>query len=114
MEYESFVEFVEKDVLPRIVANPKFIRLDGQETGGNRAVAGKFMHIGEQWVVHADTHFIPLILAYAVAKTGADPFTMDKTESQHGRCLVLRGDLQQLHNSPSKHLYIYSWKQTLS
>lgn len=40
----SFVEWVQKDVLPLQTLNPTWHRLDGLVGGGNRTVVGKFRH----------------------------------------------------------------------
>eukprot|EP00456_Euglypha_rotunda_P091245 TRINITY_DN9587_c0_g1_i17.p3 TRINITY_DN9587_c0_g1~~TRINITY_DN9587_c0_g1_i17.p3 ORF type:complete len:110 (-),score=23.26 TRINITY_DN9587_c0_g1_i17:873-1202(-) len=102
----TFVDFVDEFVKPLKEANPSSIRLDGRESGGNRDVAGMFTHIGKQWVVHADSHFEPLMLAYDSMKAGTDPF--QEADTPRGQCLILSDDLRQDRNSP-KYLYIYNW-----
>lgn len=64
-------------------------------------------HRGSDWVVHADTHYEPLLIAYAAAKAGEDPFVEEDTPG--GRCLVLKPHLRAKQHSDQKHLYIYSW-----
>lgn len=105
--YSSFPEFMTRYVLPLGTANPTYRRLDGEITGGNRAIAGVFGHDGRRWGVHADTHFEPLRIAHEAWQRdrGSDPFRREATRA--GTCLVLRGDLRALYRSPYKHLYIY-------
>src|SRR5262249_53650896 len=88
-------------------ANPDHIRLDGERTGGSLEVAGRFRHQGRVWVVHADTHYRPLMLAYAASEQGADPFVEEDTP--RGQCLALTTELRAQQQSPHKHLHIYSW-----
>ena len=107
MVYDDFLSFVRVEVLPRRAANPDHIRLDGATTGGSRDVAGRFRHNDLGWVVHADTHYEPLLLAHAAAEAGADPFVEEDTA--RGRCLALAPAVRALQKSPHKHLYIYSW-----
>lgn len=107
MVYDDFLSFVRAEVLPRQAANPDHVRLDGTNTGGSRDVAGRFRHNDLAWVVHADTHYEPLLLAYAAAEAGADPFVEEDTA--RGRCLALTPAVRALQQSPHKHLYIYSW-----
>lgn len=107
MKYDDFVSFMRMEILPRREANPTHLRLDGAITGGNRDVVATFMHKGTEWVVHADTHYEPLLIAFNAAETGVDPFVEEATE--HGRCLTLSADLAEKHGSQYKYLYIYSW-----
>jgi hypothetical protein len=105
--YDDFLSFMRAEVLPRQAANPDHIRLDGATTGGSRDVAGRFHHNGAVWVVHADTHYEPLMLACAAAEDGVDPFVEEDTA--RGRCLALSPDLRARQRSPHKYLYLYSW-----
>lgn len=105
--HSDFVSFMQAEVLPRQAANPDDIRLDGATTGGNREPAGRFQRHGVDWVVHADSHYEPLLIAFAAAKDGMDPFTEEETA--HGQCLVLKPELRDQQHSQHKHLYIYSW-----
>lgn len=110
MNHKSFSAFMEQVVLPRQVAAPEHIRLDGQTSGGNREPAGFFWHQERLWRVHADSHFEPLILAYSAlnAIPGEDPFIARATRSGTRHCLVLISKLQQQLCQPRfKHLYIY-------
>jgi len=104
--YQSFISFVEAVVLPRRAANPAHRRLDGQTTGGNRESSGRFKHRGSTWVVHADTHYEPLVAAYEAALLGTDPFLEAPTRS--GTCLDLVADVRStLADTRFKYLYIY-------
>lgn len=107
MVYDDFLGFMRSVVLPGKAANPSHVRLDGARSGGSREVAGQFRHRGKAWVVHADTHYEPLMLAYAAAKRGSDPFVEEDTK--RGRCLVLTDELRAHQRSRHKYLYIYSW-----
>ena len=108
--HNDFLSFMHAEVLPRQAANPDHIRLDGATSGGNREIAGRFQHHGFDWIVHADTHYEPLTLAFTAAKNGADPFVEEDTAN--GRCLVLKPELRAQQRSEHKHLYIYSWSQS--
>jgi hypothetical protein len=105
--YEDFSTFMRAVVLPRRATRPADIRLDGARTGGSRGVAGRFRHHGRMWVVHEDTHYEPLALAYGAAQAGSDPFVEEDTA--RGRCLALVPELRARQQSPHKYLYIYSW-----
>jgi hypothetical protein len=105
--YADFLSFMRSVVLPRQSTNPDHIRFDGAQTGGNREAAGHFRHGGQIWVVHADTHYEPLMLAHAAAEDGADPFIEEDTPC--GRCLSLTAELRARQKSPHKYLYIYAW-----
>ena len=88
--YTSFGDFMTRYVIPLEHANPAFRRLDGERSGGNRTVAGSFDHGGRRWVVHADTHFRPLQIAYNdhLRDPAGDPFKREVTRA--GTCLVAR------------------------
>lgn len=68
----TFTEFVERVALPRLLENPRATRLDGQDSGGNRKVAGRFFFAGRQWKVHSDTHSEPVPLGWRDCPIGAD------------------------------------------
>jgi hypothetical protein len=110
MVHDDFVSFMRAEVLPRREANPDHIRLDGASSGGTRDVAGRFRHNGLAWVVHADTHYEPLLIALTAAEAGKDPFVEEDTE--RGRCLSLTPELRTRQRSPHKYLYIYTWSST--
>ncbi len=103
---QTFVEFIENEVIPQKEANPDDKRLDGQPSGGNRTVFGCFQHYGRTWKVHSDTHYVPLMLAYDAAIDGSDPFIEDKTEGG-GSSLILKSEIKERQNSRHKYLYIY-------
>ena len=105
--HANFVSFMQAVVLPRRASHPDHLRLDGALTGGNREAAGEFQRNGIGWVVHSDTHYEPLLLAFASAKAGTDPFIEEKTKK--GRCLSLKPEIRAQQKSKYKHLYIYSW-----
>jgi hypothetical protein len=105
--HDDFRSFMRVEVLPRKASNPGHIRLDGKRTGGNRDAAGFFRHHGRNWVVHADTHYAPLMIAHAASQAKTDPFVQEDTV--RGVCLTLRPELRAKYKSPYKHLYIYSW-----
>lgn len=98
----DFLQFMQAIILPLREAHPDFIRLDGRPGGGNRADAGRFFHAGRVWVVHADTHFRPLMRAYESALRGEDPFLV--REIRGGLRLDLKDDLWP---EPPRHLYVY-------
>ena len=104
---DEFLAFMRNVVLPRQTAHPTHVRLDGETKGGSRVVVGRFRYRDRDWVVHADTHYTPLGIAYQAALSGADPFVEELT--QHGRCLALASQLRSQQGSRHKYLYIYSW-----
>jgi hypothetical protein len=101
--YENFLALMEKEILPRQEKNPDHVRLDGRLSGGNREVAGQFLHHGKTWKIHADTRYEPLKLAYlAMRDQSSDPFKESATDK--GRRLDLSPAIQRLG---ARHLYIY-------
>ena len=100
--FPTFASFVEGYVLPLREAHPGWRRLDGETTGGNRAVAARFLHQGTTWKVHADTHFDPLLVAYDVIRGGADPFEQESTRTGDGSCLVLIPEVRAKTVEPSR------------
>jgi hypothetical protein len=108
MIYASFVECVEGCLLPLQQANPTWLRLDGQQTGGNTNVVARFRHDGQVWKIHADSRFAPIMRAFEAVESGNinDPFIREQTKN--GDCLnlikVLRG-AQKV-----KHFYVYEAK----
>jgi hypothetical protein len=105
--FNSFVEFVERVVIPRHAVNPSDLRLDGQLTGGNRLVAGTFRHAGREWLVHSDTHYERLMLAHDANRADStDPFVEQRTP--RGNSLDLTPALRRRASRPGrKYLYIY-------
>lgn len=106
-DYQSFREFVEQIILPMQAANPGDARLDGQPSGGNRAVVGTFWHQGRRWKVHADTHYHQLLVAYQALRSGEllDPFVEQATA--RGKCLEHVPSLRVRTEDKHKHMYIY-------
>ena len=98
---------MEQAVLPHQAALGDAKRLDGQRSGGNWDIFGSFIHDGSVWVVHADTHFATLRIAYdeVVNHPGSDPFITKPVDS--GLTLDLRADLRAQYPQRFKHLYIY-------
>ena len=94
---------MEEIVLPLAKNNPQWIRLDGQNSGGNRQVYAFFSYNGKIWKIHSDTHFEELIKAYKDIQKGNDPFIITFTREANSECLELRPELA---NNP-KHIYIY-------
>jgi len=104
----SFCDFVERLVLPRLLASPAHTRLDGQEGVGNRTVAGRFWFDDEYWKVHSDTHYEPLLLAYWHARAHGEVSTFARTSTASGDRLALNAELTRLRGGRPQHLYIYS------
>lgn len=92
---ETFTDFVERIALPRLLENPRAARLDGEVTGGNRNVAGRFYFGGRQWKVHSDTHFEPLLLAYWHARRFGEGATFDEVGTAAGERLALVPELER-------------------
>lgn len=103
----TFTEFVERVALPRLLENPRATRLDGEVTGGNRQVAGRFFFGGRQWKVHSDTHFEPLLLAYWHARRFGVAATFERAATGAGEKLDLVTELRRIRASPNQHFYIY-------
>jgi hypothetical protein len=101
--HDSFEAWVEKEVRPLREKNPSWHRLDGEPSGGNRKVIGKFRHVGRVWEVHADTKFEPILRAYGAITTGGvqDPFTVQRAKVRD--CL----DLLPRLKTPKQHKYFY-------
>lgn len=108
MVYDDFVSFMKAEILPRKAAQPGATRLDGQTTGGSREIAGRFKYDGHAWVVHADTHYEPLDIAYEANLQGIRPFVEEPTDK--GRSLALAPELRARQASAHKYLYIYRWE----
>ena len=107
MVYDTFTRFMADVVFPLREKNPEYKRLDGWESGGNFEIAGRFQHIGRTWVVHSDTHYEPLLIAYrATEQDGSDPFVLEDRKT--GLALNLRPDLRSQKSTKFKHLYIYA------
>jgi hypothetical protein len=102
LKYDSFVDFMEREALPRQAANPDHVRLDGQLSGGNPTEVCQFVHDGRLWRIHADTRYEPLKLAYHALKAGSEPFREASTKTR--KRLDLRPIVQRLG---SRHMYIY-------
>jgi hypothetical protein len=107
MVHGSFREIMEAVVLPRKVVHPDHARLDGWITGGHWGVTGSFEYQGRIWNLYEDSHYEPLLLAYAaLQQNDEDPFVIGNIKS--GLRLDLRPDLQAQRSTRYRHLYIYS------
>lgn len=104
--YNTFQDLTKSFILPRKNNHPNDKRLDGQPSGGNRNIAGKFKHNGNIWKVHFDTHYKPLMLAYNACKQGKNPFQIE-TKPNGNMSLVLINELRKLQNSKHKYLFVY-------
>lgn len=105
--FDSFEEFIARVVLPRRAGHPGHVRLDGQPSGSNKEVIGRFRHAGGVWRVHADSHYEPLLLAYrAATEEGSSPFVI-QTTAGGSQSLSLRDDLQGRRSRQHKDMYIY-------
>lgn len=106
-DYPGFISFMEELVLPRHEGRPADVRLDGEPSGGNRQVVGRFWHNGRLWKVHADTRYEPLIVAYRAVQRGIpDPFVETPSQDAGSRCLELVPTLRS-GRSRRKYMYIY-------
>jgi hypothetical protein len=108
MIYESFMECVEGCIIPLQQANPTWLRLDGQQPGGNRKMVARFRYDGRIWKIHADSWFAPIMRAFEAVASGniEDPFVRART--RNGDCLNL---IAPLHGSQkAKHFYVYEVK----
>lgn len=104
--YNNFIEFMKELVNPLKNENPNDIRLDGQLSGGNRTVFGRFKHFGCTWEVNSDTRYEPLRLAYEAAIKGNEPFVEGTTKGGNPM-LILQSEIKQLQSTKRKYLYIY-------
>lgn len=108
MTHSSYLSFAESIVLPRRSQNPSHIRLDGETSGGNFAVAGTFRGDGREWKAHEDSHYEPLVIAYEAASAG-DPWPFIEVPTKNGTALDLKPDLRErMSDRRHKYLYIYS------
>lgn len=108
MDYTSFRALMDQLIIPMRAANPHDKRLDGQPTGGNLEVTGYFWHLGRRWKVHADTHYLQLLVAYKALEAGevTDPFV--ERSRKRGTSLDLIPMLSARTGERLKHMYIYS------
>lgn len=106
MLHDDFISFVRSAVLPHKAAHPGDKRLDGQQTGGSLNVFGRFRHNKRVWIVHEDTHYEPLMIAYEAAQQGGQPFVEEGRK--RGLRLSLTGELRTRQKSRYRYLYIYS------
>ncbi len=109
VEFPDFAAFMESAAMPKFLNDTSQIRLDGQQSVGNRRVFGKFRHAGSVWKVHDDSHFEPLFLAYYNFKftSNGRTSTFVKEETDSTSCLELNCTLTALRESSVKQMYIY-------
>lgn len=108
MTYGSYAAFVEGVVLPKRAAHPADRRIDGEQSGGNWAVAGIFRYEGREWKVHEDSHYEPLVIAYEAIQ-GGDPTPFVVEPTTRGSCLNLKPQLREaMTDRRHKYLYIYA------
>lgn len=107
MIYDSFSSFYQNVIKPLHSSFPERKRLDGQLSGGSRDSAGKFKYNNRIWIVHTDTYFETLKIAFNAFESGMNPFFEQKTK--RGLSLLLLSEFKKLQSTKFKHLYIYSW-----
>jgi hypothetical protein len=109
--FDSFAQAVRNLRL----ANPEWVRLNGEAAGGDRNAWSYFVHAGKTWKVDADSHILPIIVAHEhFQQTGIDPFALGNTPTREK--LTVSSDVQhklvqqdeQYRNH--SHLYIYAKK----
>jgi hypothetical protein len=97
MEPEAdFASFMRNRVLPHYAAHPDYSRLDEQPlrgSDGSVTVFGKFRFKERVWIVHEDTRFEPLVIAFEAVKGDEEPFAEGGTKN--GKKLLLRPDLKK-------------------
>jgi hypothetical protein len=110
--YPDFVTFAEA-VQALHTANPDWMRLNGKLEGGDQNAWAFFTHNGKKWKVDADTHVLPILVAYQYfRKTGVDPFHEGNTQKRYK--LVLNEEVeselvrQDADYEQHKRLYMYS------
>lgn len=97
-------------VLPLKLANPSWIRLDGQMNDDERIDArnifGRFRHSGRIWKIHGDTRFAPIERAFDAVQRGevADPFVVVE---RIGKTAILNL-IESLNRKPK---YFYAYEQ---
>jgi hypothetical protein len=101
--FDNFEQLMVNEIIPFQNKNSSWIRLDGQNSGGNRDVFACFYHNSKKWKIHSDTHFDELFKAYKDIIAGIDPFIETSTRRSNNLCLELRHGLA----SRPKHIYIY-------
>ena len=72
--FNNYIDLYESLVKPFIIEHPKWIRLDGATTGGNRDIFGKFKYKGKIWKIHSDSHLKKRSIVYHEFKNDNDPF----------------------------------------
>ena len=108
--YESFTAIMEAVVLPRMLASPGDIRLDGEQSGGNWSEAGRFRFDGGVWRLFEDNRYEPLLLAYYSARCRGEDLTFVRGQRQRsdGIRLNLVPELEAVRpTKPGSYLYLY-------
>jgi hypothetical protein len=105
-DFPPFQAFLEAVVLPLRAEHPTRRRLDGWPSGGNWEIAGRFWYADTLWIVHADTHFEPLLLAYEASQKGEDAFIIEPTNTRTS--LNITPSLRTRMTNPRfKYIYVY-------
>lgn len=106
----TFEAWVSSDVLPLKLANPTWVRLDGQmnddEKIDARRIFGRFRHKDRIWQIHGDTRFAPIERAFDAIQRGqlADPFVVVE---RNGKPAILNL-IESLSQKPK---YFYAYEQ---
>ena len=92
-----------------LLKNNNHIRLDGQNSGGNMNVAGRFKYKNQIWKVHMDSHYEALLLAFYAwkYKTGERTFVEEKTQKGLLKLSLIK-EVNDFRNSRYSYLYIYA------
>ena len=99
--YNSFEELFKAKLITLINRHPDWIRLDGEISGGNREIFGKFKYKNKIWKINSDSHIEKLSIAYTKFLRGEEPFIETYTSKNKLLTLELK------NNKGFKHLYIY-------
>ncbi|MNE17334.1 hypothetical protein D3C80_1103100 [compost metagenome] len=103
--FESFIDFMDKSVIPHGKQNKDWERLDGCTSGGSRKPFGYFKHQNCIWKVDEDTTFEKLMIAYnSIMDHNIDPFEASPAKRPSLNLI------ESLRTNPKK-IYIYLDKQ---
>jgi len=84
--FSDFSALMENLVLPHLLSNPGFERLDGLSGKGNISNFATFDHQGVKWKIAMDTKTSRLLAAWKLYQEGKEPFVQGNT----GQRLCLR------------------------
>lgn len=90
-EYQDFKEFYLQSVAPYKEKNPTHIRLDGKILGASRNTIAYFWYLGKKWKVNAETQIDKLKLAFDLAQTTEEPFTVKSQRDAKDEYLEIKG-----------------------